>query len=74
MYRYFFNLCPQKESVSFGTYSNNWTAMNLKTNKLILLEMIMANSNKIMMKIIPIKIINLKLFASIIINIINTYY
>lgn len=55
----------QKEYVKFGMYSCNWTAMNLKTRKLLLLAMRVEDANKLMIKSTPKKIINLQLFNSV---------
>lgn len=49
-------------------YTSNWTEMNLKTKKLLLLSMQMENANKSMIKISSKKIVNLQLFANVIIN------
>nr|UMT69229.1 odorant receptor 38 [Myzus persicae] len=54
------------ESVQLGMYSCNWTAMSIKTKKLLLLSMRMHNANKLMIKTTPNKIINLQLFNSVI--------
>ncbi|KAE9535088.1 hypothetical protein AGLY_008380 [Aphis glycines] len=54
------------ESVHFGMYSCNWTAMNLRSKKMLLLSMQLNNANKLMIKITPNKIINLQFYNSVI--------
>uniref|UniRef100_A0A2S2PF24 Uncharacterized protein n=1 Tax=Schizaphis graminum TaxID=13262 RepID=A0A2S2PF24_SCHGA len=55
-----------KESVHSGMYSFNWTSMNLRSRKMLLLSMQLNNANKLMMKITPRNIISLQLFNSVI--------
>ncbi|CAH1716755.1 unnamed protein product [Aphis gossypii] len=59
------------ESVHFGMYSCNWTAMNLRSKKMLLLSMQLNNANKLMIKITPKKIINLQFYNSVIITCYN---
>ncbi|XP_025192333.1 uncharacterized protein LOC112592486 [Melanaphis sacchari] len=59
------------ESVHFGMYNCNWTAMNLRSQKLLLLSIQLYNANELMIKITPKKIINLQLFNSVIITCYN---
>ncbi|XP_060836193.1 uncharacterized protein LOC132918876 [Rhopalosiphum padi] len=60
-----------KESVHFGMYNCNWTSMNLRSKKMLLLSMQMNNANKLMIKITPRKIIDLQFFNSVIITCYN---
>ncbi|XP_060877078.1 uncharacterized protein LOC132949959 [Metopolophium dirhodum] len=53
------------ESVQLGMYSCNWTAMNIKSKKLLLFSMRMHNANKLMIKTTLKNIINLQLFNSV---------
>lgn len=52
----------------FGIYSCNWTGMNLKFKKLLLLTMRMNSAHRLITKITPTKIINLNFFANVIIE------
>jgi len=52
-------------------YSSNWTMMDLKFKKLLLLAMRMNDANQIVIKASPKKIINLQLFVNVLIQ--NTY-
>lgn len=47
-------------------YSCNWTMMNLKFKKLLLLSMMMDDANQSMFKITPKKVINVQLFTKVI--------
>ncbi|KAL5235853.1 hypothetical protein ACI65C_003263 [Semiaphis heraclei] len=58
----FGNLHNQKESIIFSLYSSNWTEMNMKCKKLILLIMQMNNANEIKLKFTRTKIVNLEMF------------
>lgn len=55
----------QRELVNFGMYSCNWTEMDLKFKKLLLLSMRMNDANQIMIKASAKKIINLELFIDV---------
>ncbi|CAH1736833.1 unnamed protein product [Aphis gossypii] len=55
----------KRESVNYSIYSCNWTKMDLKFKKLLLLTMQMNDANRMVIKASPRKIINLQLFASI---------
>ncbi|XP_026815408.1 uncharacterized protein LOC113555223 [Rhopalosiphum maidis] len=59
------------ESVHFGMYSCNWTSMNLRSKKMLLLSMKMNNANRFMIKLTPRKIVNLQLFNSVLITCYN---
>ncbi|KAE9526205.1 hypothetical protein AGLY_013836 [Aphis glycines] len=61
----FDNIHLNIQSVNLGIYSCNWTNMDLKFKKLLLLTMQMNKANEIMMKVSMKKIINLQLFASV---------
>ncbi|CAH1736831.1 unnamed protein product [Aphis gossypii] len=66
IYCYLFDsIYIQRESVNFNIYCCNWTKMNLKFKKLLLLTMQMNDANRMGIKASPKKIINLQLFASI---------
>lgn len=62
-------MLTQRSSVNFGIYSCDWTRMNLKFKKLVLLAMQMNDTNQLVLKCSPKKIINLQLFANV-----NNYY
>lgn len=68
----------QKESVNFGIYSCDWTKMDIKFKKLLLLTMKLNNADKLKIKATPNKVVNLQLFSSVIILYnyiyIKTYY
>ncbi|KAF0706717.1 odorant receptor 46a-like, partial [Aphis craccivora] len=53
-----------RQLVNFGIYTCNWTKMDLKFKKLLLLTMQMNNANRMVIKASPKKVINLQLFAS----------
>jgi len=57
----------QKESVNFGIYSCDWTKMDLKFKKLLLVAMKINNADKLKIKSTPNKIVNLQLFSSVIV-------
>ncbi|KAF0762379.1 Uncharacterized protein FWK35_00012118, partial [Aphis craccivora] len=61
----FDNIHLNIQSVNLGIYSSNWTNMDLKFKKLLLLAMQMNKANEIMMKASMKKIINFQLFASV---------
>ncbi|XP_022178692.1 odorant receptor 46a-like [Myzus persicae] len=61
----FTNLHNQKDSIIFALYSSNWTEMNIKCRKLILLTMRMNNTNQKKLKFTGTKIVNLELFYKI---------
>lgn len=46
-------------------YSSNWTSMDLKLKKLLLLSMQMNDADKSMIKATPTKIVNLELFVKV---------
>jgi hypothetical protein len=57
------------ESDHFGMYScKNWTSMNLRWKKILLLSMQLKNANEFMIKLTPRKIVNLQLFNSVILT------
>ncbi|CAH1710664.1 unnamed protein product [Aphis gossypii] len=69
---YFFGLINfKKASVSYGMYSCNWTSMDLKFKKLLLLSMQMNDADKLMIKATPTRIINLELFVKVMITTYN---
>ncbi|XP_060852557.1 uncharacterized protein LOC132930615 isoform X2 [Rhopalosiphum padi] len=60
------------KSVHFGMYnSGNWTSMNLRSKKMLLLSMQLNNANEFMIKLTPRKIVNLQLFNSVIVTCYN---
>ncbi|CAI6346948.1 unnamed protein product [Macrosiphum euphorbiae] len=58
----FGNLHDQKDSIIFALYSSNWTEMDMKCKKLILLTMKMNNANYKKLKFTRTKIVNLEMF------------
>ncbi|XP_025207698.1 uncharacterized protein LOC112603381 [Melanaphis sacchari] len=72
LYCYFFGLINlKKESVIYGMYSCDWTSMDLKFKKLLLLSMRMNGADKLMLKATPTKIINLEFFVKVMITTYN---
>ncbi|XP_060879091.1 odorant receptor 46a-like [Metopolophium dirhodum] len=61
----FGHLHNQKDSIIFALYSSNWTEMDLKCKKLILLTMKMNNANQKKLKFTRTKIVNLEMFYKI---------
>ncbi|XP_060840299.1 uncharacterized protein LOC132921341 [Rhopalosiphum padi] len=61
----------KKESVNFEMYSCNWTTMNLRSKKMLLLSMQLNNANELTIKITPRRIINLQFFNSVMITCYN---
>lgn len=55
----------QKESVRFGIYSCNWTVMDLKFKKLLLLTLMLHDCINLKIKVTPSKIINLRFFSTV---------
>ncbi|CAI6373122.1 unnamed protein product [Macrosiphum euphorbiae] len=58
----FGNVHNQKDSVIFALYSSNWTEMDMKCKKLILLTMTLNNANQKKLKFTRTKIVNLEMF------------
>eukprot|EP00102_Acyrthosiphon_pisum_P024972 XP_016662182.1 PREDICTED: odorant receptor 46a-like [Acyrthosiphon pisum] len=58
----FGNIHNQKDSIIFALYSSNWTEMDMKCKKLILLTMKMNNANQKKLKFTRTKIVNLEMF------------
>ncbi|XP_025205506.1 uncharacterized protein LOC112601867 [Melanaphis sacchari] len=58
----FGSLYDQKDSIIFSLYSSNWTEMDMKCKKLILLTMRLNNANFKKLKFTTTKIINLEFF------------
>ncbi|XP_025200891.1 odorant receptor 33b-like [Melanaphis sacchari] len=66
LYCYVFNhLETGKSSVNFGLYSSNWTAMDLKFKKILLMAMSMNSAHRRAMKVSQKSIVNLEMFANI---------
>jgi len=62
---YYFNFIFQKESLIFALYSTNWTEMDIKFKKLILLVMKINNAHQLKLKISPLNTVNLELFCKV---------
>ncbi|XP_060874665.1 odorant receptor 46a-like [Metopolophium dirhodum] len=58
----FEKLHNQKDSIVFALYSSNWTEMDMKCKKLILLTMKMNNANHKKLKFTRTKIVSLEMF------------
>ncbi|XP_029348639.1 uncharacterized protein LOC107882930 [Acyrthosiphon pisum] len=58
----FGNINDQKDEIIFALYSSNWTEMDMKCKKLILLTMQLNNANQIKLKFTRTKIVNLEMF------------
>ncbi|VVC36724.1 Hypothetical protein CINCED_3A012535 [Cinara cedri] len=54
-----------KDSIIFALYSSNWTDMDVKTKKLILLAMKMNNANQLKMKFTNTKVVNLEMYSNV---------
>ncbi|CAH1736829.1 unnamed protein product [Aphis gossypii] len=66
IYCYLFdNINKKRELVNYSIYCCNWTKMDLKFKKLLLLTLQMNDANRMGIKASPKKIINLQLFAGI---------
>lgn len=61
--------CFQKESINFWLYCCDWTIMDNKLKKLLLLTMHLNNSNILKMKLTTTKHIGLPMLATVCINI-----
>ncbi|KAF0748951.1 odorant receptor 46a-like, partial [Aphis craccivora] len=67
IYCYGFNHIEDgKSTVNFGLYSSNWTEMDLKFKKTLLLAMTMNSAHKRVMKVSPNSIVNLEIFSRVI--------
>ncbi|XP_022160430.1 odorant receptor 46a-like [Myzus persicae] len=53
----------KKDSIIFALYSSNWTAVDIKCKKLILLAMKINNANHLKLKFTNTKIVNLEMFT-----------
>jgi len=69
MYIFFLS---KKDSIIFALYSSNWTEMDMKCKKLILLTMKMNNANYKKLKFTITKIVNLEMFFKVNTKIIAT--
>eukprot|EP00102_Acyrthosiphon_pisum_P022640 XP_016659850.1 PREDICTED: odorant receptor 33a isoform X3 [Acyrthosiphon pisum] len=77
----FENVHNQKDSIRYALYSSNWTEMDMKCKKLILLTMQMNNANQKTLRFTRTRIVNLEMFfktmghcytvVSVLINYIN---
>ncbi|XP_025204161.1 odorant receptor 67a [Melanaphis sacchari] len=64
---YLFELInSKKEDVNFGLYSCNWTGMDIKFKRLLLMSMKMNNTNRLKLKATPDVTINRPFFANVI--------
>ncbi|XP_022169050.1 odorant receptor 22b-like [Myzus persicae] len=67
LYCYLFgSMNLKRESVNFSLYSCDWTKMDNKFKKLLLLTMRMNNANNLMIKASPKKVVDLQMFANVI--------
>lgn len=66
-----FVLRCQKSTVSFGLYSSDWTAMDIKFKKTMCLAMSINSAHSRVMKVAPSSIINLEMFSRVIIRVFN---
>lgn len=55
----------QKSEVNFGLYSSNWTEMDLKFKKTLLLTMQMNAAHRRVIKISPLYVVNLEMFSQV---------
>lgn len=55
----------QKESVIFGLYNCDWTSMDIKIKKRLLLIMQMNGTNNININVTPTKVIGLSMLTSV---------
>ncbi|CAI6360301.1 unnamed protein product [Macrosiphum euphorbiae] len=55
----------KKDLITFGLYSSNWTEMDMKFKKLILLTMRMANAHQNKLQITRTRIINMEIFYQV---------
>ncbi|XP_025205094.1 uncharacterized protein LOC112601604 [Melanaphis sacchari] len=55
----------QKESMNFALYNSNWTDMDIKFKKLLLLTMRVNNAENLKMKISINRIVNMQMFADV---------
>lgn len=62
---YYGNGLSQKEDVNFGLYSCNWTRMDMKFKRLLLMSMKMNNANRLKLKATPDVTINRPFFANV---------
>ncbi|XP_022170316.1 uncharacterized protein LOC111033728 [Myzus persicae] len=58
----FENLHNQKDSIIFALYSSNWTEMDMKSKKLILIAMQLNNANQKKLRFTRTRIVNLEMF------------
>ncbi|KAL4098209.1 hypothetical protein QTP88_022856 [Uroleucon formosanum] len=69
----FGHLHNQKDLIIFALYSSNWTEMDMKCKKLILLTMKMNNANHKKLKFTRTRIVNLEMFYKIMVYLSNYY-
>eukprot|EP00102_Acyrthosiphon_pisum_P020628 XP_016657838.1 PREDICTED: odorant receptor 46a-like [Acyrthosiphon pisum] len=58
----FGKLHEQKDSIIFALYSSNWTEMDMKCKKLLLLTMKLNNANQKKLKFTRTRIVNMEMF------------
>lgn len=51
--------------INFGLYGSNWTEMDLKFKKTLLLIMSMNSAHRRMMKVSPKSVVNMEMFARV---------
>jgi len=55
----------QRENINYGIYCCDWTSMDLRYRKLMLLTMRINKAIQILIRATPTKIVNLQLFVSV---------
>jgi len=58
-------LYRQKSEVNFGLYSSSWTETNIRFKKSLLLTMQMNAAHKRTIKITPLCVVNMEMFAKV---------
>ncbi|XP_050440824.1 odorant receptor 94b-like [Adelges cooleyi] len=61
----FGNINNYRDAINFALYSSNWTDSRVEVKRLILLTMTMNNAHQLKMKVTPMKIVNMEVFASV---------
>ncbi|XP_015376771.1 PREDICTED: uncharacterized protein LOC107171052, partial [Diuraphis noxia] len=59
----FGSIIEKKDSIIFALYSSNWTEMDIKCKKLILLAMEINSASRVKLQITNTKIVNLEMFT-----------
>lgn len=63
----------QKGSMNFSLYCSDWTSTNINYKKLVLLSMYMNDSEKSTVKMSRRRVVNLEMFGSVRIYMLNVY-